>query len=393
MVVIHFLKLEPAQVHVFQAGRTLFSGLLDDAPRYKSKTGATVLLPSQHLVLTQVRVPSKNRQKIAQAVPYLLEDSVLEPLEQLHFAIGAQQRDNRVPVAVVNAALLTHIQQRLHTMGYKILHIFPDVLALPWQKNSWTLLRLNDFALVRTDKNHGFVSEVANINLLNLMYFEQLGKPQKIQLINADKLSKVLDLPRETSCETQTIQSTIYSFELGLKTPPELDLMPTHAQAIDWRALWPRLRISVALVMVWLLLAFGEKIYRIQQLKQQKNQLQQQVEGILRQTFPDIRRVVNPRIQMEQQLAQLRQHDVLDTGFLAYLQQIQTFITPSQMQLKQLSYQNRQLELQALLPSLQQLEQLKQQISATGLQVTIQSVNSENQVFEVRLRISRLNGL
>ena len=46
-----------------------------------------LLLKSNEVVLTTAVIPSKNRKQLLQAIPYALEDTLAEDIENLHFAV------------------------------------------------------------------------------------------------------------------------------------------------------------------------------------------------------------------------------------------------------------------------------------------------------------------
>ena len=67
-------------------------------------TGARFLLiaPGEAITLHRVPLPSRKRSTWARAVPYALEDQVVEDIETLHFALGSTPESDHLPVAVVN---------------------------------------------------------------------------------------------------------------------------------------------------------------------------------------------------------------------------------------------------------------------------------------------------
>ena len=61
-----------------------------------------VLVPSSDVLTTYANIPLKSPAKIQQALPFALEESVAEDVENLHFAAGKRRDDGEIPVAVVN---------------------------------------------------------------------------------------------------------------------------------------------------------------------------------------------------------------------------------------------------------------------------------------------------
>lgn len=61
-----------------------------------------VLLPSLDVLTTSVDIPLKSQARILQALPFALEESVAEDVEDLHFAAGPRRENGRIPVSVIN---------------------------------------------------------------------------------------------------------------------------------------------------------------------------------------------------------------------------------------------------------------------------------------------------
>ena len=66
--------------------------------------GSRLLLiaPGEAITLHQVPLPSRKRSTWARAVPYALEDQVVEDIETLHFALASAPDGDCLPVAVVS---------------------------------------------------------------------------------------------------------------------------------------------------------------------------------------------------------------------------------------------------------------------------------------------------
>ncbi|NIV38091.1 MAG: hypothetical protein GWN58_54360, partial [Anaerolineae bacterium] len=69
--------------------------------------------------------------------------------------------------------------------------------------------------------------------------------------------------------------------------------------------LWRPWRATAALLGFWLLLQGGMAIGNYLSLSAREEQLYTAIEQTYRETFPEARNVVNPRVQMERQLAAL----------------------------------------------------------------------------------------
>ncbi len=83
--------------------------VLDDLsanPEFSSEFSTIVILPAKSVLYTTVEIPPKQQRYIKQALPYLLEETLSEDVEAIHFAIGAQDQGSNVRVVAINKAQL-----------------------------------------------------------------------------------------------------------------------------------------------------------------------------------------------------------------------------------------------------------------------------------------------
>jgi len=100
------------------------SGSLEEAAEAAGDHAVIVLVPAQEVLLTSVHIPARSAAKIKAALPFALEENLADDVEDLHFAIGVRQENNRLPVAVVARDKMSQWLHRLSEAG-----IEPVILA------------------------------------------------------------------------------------------------------------------------------------------------------------------------------------------------------------------------------------------------------------------------
>lgn len=100
------------------------SGSLEAAAEAAGDHAVIVLVPAQEVLLTSVHIPVRSAAKIKAALPFALEENLADDVEDLHFAIGVRQENNRLPVAVVARDKMSQWLHRLSEAG-----IEPVILA------------------------------------------------------------------------------------------------------------------------------------------------------------------------------------------------------------------------------------------------------------------------
>ena len=89
------------------------SGELAQATAMATGRRVAVIVPASDVLATDSDAPAKSAAKLAQVIPYALEERVADEIENLHFAIGDRDADTgRVPVVVVARARIDELAGR-----------------------------------------------------------------------------------------------------------------------------------------------------------------------------------------------------------------------------------------------------------------------------------------
>lgn len=357
-----------------------------------------VLIPSTDIVLTQADVPSKQWKRIVQAVPYALEEQLAEDVEDLHFALGKREPiSGDIAVAVIARRQIEAYLQQLNTIGLTPASLIPDMLAVPKTTEGWSLLYLKDIVLVRTGLQTGFAIEIDCLSIaLQLALTEhQANPPQQITVFTgtqaATRLTDLhaLGIP---IIEKTNDKSVLAWLAQGLIDDKPLNLLQNNYRSQDKIAtLWRPWRLTAALLVLWGALFMAKQWIDYRQLNQQRQALNAQIEKVYRDTFPQARKIVNPRVQMEQKLKALRAEGNItqDEHFLTLFNKISTPLarTPG-FQIKRIDYNQRHFDIQLTVSNLQALEYLKQRLTRLDLTVEINQAISRNNQVNSRLRIN-----
>ena len=128
-------------------------------------------------------------------------------------------------------------------------------------------------------------------------------------------------------------------------------------------------------------------------LDQQSEQLDQQITTLYRELFPQDKRIINPKVQMQNHLNQ-QSGQASNAGFMTLFSYVAAALDeinePANNLLQQLRYNdnNQSLMVDIQIKNVQQLEQLKQIIESHQVSVSILSANEEQQWIKGRLRLT-----
>ena len=124
-------------------------------------------------------------------------------------------------------------------------------------------------------------------------------------------------------------------------------------------------------------------------LSRERDVLNTRIEEIYRETFPAAKRVVNPQVQMQQQLDQLQRRQGGGSGFMTLLARAGDVLRSNKsIEIAGASFRAGRLDVDLTANNVQVLDELKQTLSGKGLNVEIQSATTDaSQRVKSRLRI------
>ena len=177
-----------------QLAGSFHQGRLADARRHCHGANVIVLVPTEEIFITRIPLPGKNRKKLIRAVPYAVEDQIVDNIENLHFALGSASSDGQYIVVAVENHLIEYWDTALKAAGIRAETMIPDVLALSDSSDAWSVLLEPSRALVRTPVGM-FSSDIENLPLmLNNLYQQAETKPDEVNVYDCSQASHMTTL-------------------------------------------------------------------------------------------------------------------------------------------------------------------------------------------------------
>ena len=352
-----------------------------------------LLVPAEQVLLKKAEVPARQTSQLRKAVPFALEDELAADINDLHFALGPRE-DGITPVAVVDRRLMEGWIGLCRAYGIQPQMILPDLLTIPWQEDTWSILLDAAQALVRTGRYSGFSCEQELLGTLLNAELENGNQPDQINVWLCDGEDFRLALPAE-NVEPRALacpDGALSVMAEGWQPRQGIDLQqgefknrPDIARKLrPWR--WAAIFFGV-----WVALSFGKMLLELRHLEQQQDLLRGQIEKEFKRAFPGAKKVANVRVRMERQLRALRGGGGGGTNALELLAASSKAITAQKdAKLEAISFRNDKLELQVSAASLSQLDALKEAIAkAASVKAELRSANSGKDRARGQIHISR----
>jgi type II secretory pathway component PulL len=166
-------------------------------------------------------------------------------------------------------------------------------------------------------------------------------------------------------------------------------LQGRYSRREQYGRLWRPWRPAAVLLGVFLILQVSILVGRYVYLSGEVRDLRERVEQIYRDAFPEVKNIVNPRVQMERNLKELATSAQGGEMFLNLMAQVsQPLEQTAGLQVERLAFNDGYLDLALTVGNLQDLDRLKGSLLQQGsLDVEIQSASSSADRVEARVRV------
>ncbi len=338
-----------------------------------------ILLPIEHVFVTTVAVQTKNRKQLEKAIPYTLEDDLTEDIEDVHFALGKRTDKGEIPVIVISRSILDHLIEVLSRVNILPDIITADVFGLEWTDNQWTLCIDNQHLLARTNQWSGFGCETSDfVDYIKAAISEQGQEPERIHVFSHpdENLEYIGKLNNVSFDDFWSPTAFIRGFEedacINLLQGSYAKADKQHKTVRPWK-------IAAGLAAIWFVISLAHVGLEYSRLSSIDSKLSAQIEQVFKKTFPDVKRIVNPRLQMEQRLKKLT-----DTGssssnadFLKYLHQsgYELYKDPG-VSITDIQFKNNELTLEIKTKNIQTLEAVKTKLQSKQLNAELQTAKT-----------------
>ncbi|MEC4337479.1 type II secretion system protein GspL [Stenotrophomonas pavanii] len=247
-------------------------------------------LDPNDLILLELQLPPLSGRRLQSALQGEVEAMLLDDLQEVTLAHGAQAADGTVAVAWLGQQPIVQLQQLLASCALQLQALYPTPLLLPWQPGQATLQVSGAHLLVRNGRDRGFVQWHGGRDACAVMQalagrLQQAGV-QAVQWIGSVPPAWPDDLPASAVAPAQQACGPLPGWSLPLPGASRQS---------------PRLAIGLALAAV-LLAALGLQL-QVARWRSEGEALQQDMARQFSARFPEITTVVDPVVQARRVLA------------------------------------------------------------------------------------------
>ena len=256
-----------------------------------------LVLSNSDIVCANLQVPNKAQKLLRKAIPYMMEDDIATPVDQLFFALADKPIDSRLTVRAIDRYYLESILNMFNTAEIKLHQILVDSDLIDQPKEGFRLLIHNDNCLVVDHQNNRWHCHQDDFSWLIQKQLSEVESENEmpialpLEVISqhpTDEFEHQLPVGRFA---VESVQVDDYYQFLLSQTGRSLNLLQAEYEPKKESSKVRLFATKVATLAAVVLLAFmvyqGTQIYV---LSDTKAQLNEQKKTLLKQAFPNSKR-------------------------------------------------------------------------------------------------------
>jgi general secretion pathway protein L len=371
------------------------NGPIADALSLSQSRRTVLVLPAAEVTLAEPDLPPvRGASRIAQAVPFALEEQLASDLENLHFAVGPRNPSaSATPVAIVARSVLDRWQAVWEAAGIHPDAAYAESSLIPTAPNA-TVLVLDEATL--HVKRPGAVAyaldalSLATALELALAPSSEGGEHVTFYAGTADYEANK-DLIEGLRERTATLQVKLLPdgvlplFAAQLPTARAVNLLQgPYAPPSSFGSQLRQWRVPAALAAATLLVFLGAQGVKLWQLRQAEQKLNAEIAQTFESILPG-QPMVDPRAQVQGVLARAGGGAGALLPAVSLLAQAVGQVPATRVE--SMNFRGGVLELRVVAPTIEALDGIREAMSSRGATVELQSTNPRNQQVEGRLHV------
>ena len=385
-------------------GQVVLSGSAfhqDQLPEFPNDANVVLIIPGASVLVLSLTLPKTSRAQLLKAIPYALEEQLIEDVDELHFVPSKQDIDGTFSVAVVKKQLMQQWRERCISLSLYPQIAVADYFAVPLLENNWHLYLCGEHALLRQAKLQGMsIPQIQLKEMLSLCLAEQAESlPDKIVLDYDDGNEHfMVEILEELPVPVEMAAADQFSMELfatGLEQTVTFNLLQGEYAVSKPKNKSLRLwKFAAGLLMAWFVIWLLGNISQYVVYHRRLKKVQVEVSQLYKQAFPQAKSQVEPRLRIQRALQNVQNAGSGGT-FLGLLAQVgqQLMSQRNMVTIENFNYRNDTLTLALSANSFQEFSALTQALEKQGLSVQQQNSSTQGKTVTARLLIKgKANG-
>lgn len=350
---------------------------------------AVGVVPGEMVTIHEVELPARSRSKALASAPYALEERLATDVDSLVFTILDWQSGQRTTVSVIEREYIETLQSEFSKFPFSVTALVPEFFLVPLHPQArYTLARMSSGAYaLRAGECSGMMLDE---NALEY-WWHSTGDPDVAVAVNhLETGHRLIELGG----------TSISEWEIGTEFPAWLRHGRTAIERINvWepahgvggsRESSKLMKVAMAVFGLGLLTSVGVDVYENYKLFLQNASVDRQIIQVFHETFPEIRRIVNPRLQMEQKIRELQTGTVNAGEFQTLLASVARAIPVAKATLDEITFRDNAMLITCTTEDFAGLDRLRERFAKDQkIKVELISSGSRDNKVNARFRLQR----
>jgi general secretion pathway protein L len=378
------------------------TGPVADALNLVDGRSVVLLCPAGEITLAEPELPLRGGARIAQAVPFALEEQLASEVETLHFAVGAKKPGAAgTPVAVVARSLMDRWHGACEAAGIHPDAAYPDASTVPVSPGACTLLLDEGMLFVRRPDALPYALDANPLEAALDLALDVRGESSDggagpvvehvAFFASPSDYEKYRDTIEGLRSRTATLQVKLLpegalpllAAQAGSGTAVNL-LQGPYAARSSMAVRFKEWRLPAALAAATALVFVASQGLSIWRLKQAEKKLDAEIAAVFAAAMPG-QKVIDPRAQMQ---GVLGNQGASGGALLPAISALAQAMSQSpQAKLESISFRGNVVDLRLTAPSVEAIDAIKQAMTVAGITAELQSATPHGQTVEGRLQV------
>jgi len=385
------------------------TGSLEQAAAEVGERAVIVLVPAADTLTTTVNIPARSSSRIRTALPFALEEDLVEDVDKLHFASGVKQENGRLPVVVTAREKMDSWIARLNAVGIEPAIMTPANHGLAKIPGTSSIL-VDDETIMFND---GADSEFVMHDVKPSDVLVMAGKLGEQPAEAGDTAGHVIvfctpEQDEHLAHDWIALRHEMHSVDINLLPDgvlPKLAvavaaghgvnmLQGSYGKKTEYATLFRPWRIAASLLLALGFVALAMKGVTYYQLHGEQAALQAQFQAEYQQIRPgDNQEIVDPQAMVDS----LRRSLGTSSGPQVFLPSIRelgaALAQTSAVKIEAISYRAGVIDLRLTVPDVATLDNIQRAVSASGrFQASIQRTDQVADKIDGRIQIRETGG-
>lgn len=377
-------------------GKTVDRGVAEtlDVLPTNDKVSVIGVVPGEYVVTRKVNAPSRQKQKVMSALPYILEESLSGEIESLHVCLLKWKPGREVPAAVVSKLDIEQWLDDISAAGIRLDAMIPEYLLVPQHPQTRiTVARTHSNRVCIRDGEYSGM--LLDIDMLEYWWSELEDTAVALAINDSELAKKFIELDGSMVKEWDIGPDFTYWLQHHHGTIPDVNLLQGQYGQAHHNNTNRSVKIAVAMGISALVVNLGVGVAEYFLLSKETKELDQQISSTFKKAFPEVKNFRNGssyevRSQVKAEIEKLQSSNSATGDFQLLLAAAAKSVFATKAKLEEINYRDVKLTISCSTSDFAGLDRLAQQFKKDeSIEVTLLSSGSRDNRVNGRFELQR----